>query len=255
MDELLNKKNLNLLKELTLSNFKLRNEGSVLGIFWYLLNPLLMLIVLYFIFSKNIGSSIQNYAFYVLIGVIQWNFFSSSTSDGMLSFERYKELVKKVNFPRELLVISSVFNIFLSHLIEWGLLLILLIFISGITYNLIFLPIILLLELILSLTLSLILSVAISYYRDIEGIWKNVLFVGWFLTPIFYAKEIIPNKFSFINIINPLTHIITFARTISINNKQIDLLILSFIFLCLIILFILSYIIFKKLVINVAERI
>jgi len=254
MTKIFTKRNLNLLYELTISSFKLRNEGSILGLLWYLLNPLLTLIVLYVVFSKNIGGSIPNFTFYVLIGIIQWNFFSFSTHDGMISLERYKDLIKKTNFPRELLVVSSVLTLFIAHLIEWSLLLIILTYFLGLSFNLFLLPLILILQIILSLILSFILAGLFSYYKDVQNIWRTLLFIGWFLTPIFYLKEIIPAPFYFINYINPITHILNFTRIILLEKTMPDLFLLLFIYLIFIFLLAISYKIFKKLVVNVAER-
>lgn len=255
MTDLFKKKNLNLLREIIFSNFKLRNEGSFFGIFWYLLNPILMLGVLYLIFSKNIGASIENFAIYVLIGIIQWNFLSSSTIDGMLSLEKYSELIKKVNFPRELLVIGSVLNLFLSHIIEWFLVIILIAFLVGLSYNILLFPFILLTQLVLSLMISFFLSAFFSYYKDIQNLWKLFLFIAWFLTPIFYLSSMIPERFSFINSINPMTQIISFTRHVFLNKSSPELIPFIITFLILFILLLISYFVFKKMIINIAERI
>ena len=249
------RKNINLLKELTISNFKLRNEGSILGILWYLINPLLMLTVLYVVFSKSVGSSIEHYAFYVLIGVIQWNFFSASTTDAMYSIESYSIMIRKVPFRKELLILGVVTNIFLSHLIEWVLMLTLIIIILGISNAFILLPIIILMQLMLSITISLTLGIIITYYRDIKNIWRNIIFIAWFLTPIFYLKSAIPKSFSFINSINPMTWIISFTRTILIDKAFPTLSETIIIFVSLAILLIICLIIFRKFSINMAERI
>jgi ABC-type polysaccharide/polyol phosphate export permease len=254
-DCLWSKENINLLKELTISNFKLRNEGSILGVLWYLINPLLMLIVLYLVFSKSIGSGIENYALYVLIGVIQWNFFSSSTIEGMLSIETYALMIRKVNFPKEILVISAVCNIFLSHLIEWIIFLIFLGVIMGFSKAIILLPLIIIVQIILSIAVALLLGVLLSYYRDIKNIWRNLLLVCWFLTPIFYLKEMVPKELIFINNVNPMTWIINFSRTILLEGKISNLWNIIILLILVSTLLGISFFVFKKLAVNMAERV
>src|SRR4030043_292518 len=95
--------------------FKLRNEGSYLGIIWYLLSPLFFFTLLFFIFNERIGSNIQNYPLYLLIGIIMFNFFQSVTSEAATIILTNRGLIKSIKFPRESLVLSNLLRALFSH--------------------------------------------------------------------------------------------------------------------------------------------
>ena len=138
---LFTKRSLNLIKELTIAEFKLRDQGSVLGFLWTLLHPLLVFIVLYFLFSKWTGRFVEDYKGYLLIGIVQWNFFASTITYAMDVLVRRRELVKSLNFPKEILVLSTVMTGLISHILEF-LVLFTFLFIIGNTFTLkaLFLP-------------------------------------------------------------------------------------------------------------------
>src|SRR4030042_3140482 len=90
---------LDLSLEIAKSSFKLRNEGSYLGIFWYLLNPLLLFLLLLLVFSDRLGNSIPSYPLYLLLGIVIFNFFQQATTESTKIIVRdYGELIKSINF-------------------------------------------------------------------------------------------------------------------------------------------------------------
>ena len=98
-------KTFNLSFQLAKANFKLRNEGSYLGVFWYLLNPLLTFILLFFIFSNSTGAGIENYALYLLLGVIIFNFFQQTTTEAtQIILKQYHYLIKSIIFDKEFII-------------------------------------------------------------------------------------------------------------------------------------------------------
>lgn len=214
-------RNLNLIKELTIADFKLRDQGSVLGFLWTLLHPALMFTVLYLIFSKWTGTKVDNFAAFLLVGIVQWNLFAMATENALKSIVVKRELVKEINFPKEILVISSVLTVFLSYAGELFILLILLFFILGnkLSPTILFLPGVVLIEIFLILGVSFITSSFFVFWRDIDRIWSILLKIGFFATPIFYPISIIASDKQIWLFLNPMTQLINAARGAIIYEK------------------------------------
>ena len=110
------KKGLNLAVVLAKMEFKLRNEGSYLGIFWYLLNPILTFFVLLIVFGNKLGQNIPNYSLYLLLGIIMFNFFRQVTIESTKIIQDNRWLIKSINFPREILINSIILKTLFSHI-------------------------------------------------------------------------------------------------------------------------------------------
>jgi ABC-type polysaccharide/polyol phosphate export permease len=241
--------------QLAITDFKLKNEGSFLGLLWYVFNPILLFTLVYFVFNNNLGSNIHYYSLYLLLGILMFNFFQSITLESIRTIINENHyLIKSINFPRESLVIAIVIKNIFSHLIEILLFGILLAF-FGINFLNIFLYLIILFFFSLFLIgLSLILSSATVYVVDLDNIWNFATKLLLFATPIFYVIE--NNIYLFYaNLINPLFYYLSFARDIIIYNSIPELYIIYGSILFSIIFFILGIFIFKKLNKRMAELI
>ncbi|MEI7810113.1 MAG: ABC transporter permease [bacterium] len=205
--------------QLAKAEFKLRNEGSYLGIFWYLLNPILMFASLFFIFSDRLGNHIEKYPLFLLLGIIMFNVFQSTTLEATSSIIKgYQHLIKSINFPRESLVLSIVLKNIFSHSFELLLFCVALIYfhvsLLGIFYYvLIFIPFA-----IFIFGFSLAISVLTVFFVDMDNIWIFAVRIIWLGTPIFYAIENQTRLFVF-NLFNPLYYFITMARDLVIYNR------------------------------------
>jgi len=248
------KRYLNLTKSLSVSEFKLRDQGTVLGFLWTLLYPLSMFLVLYVIFSKWMGTHVENFPSYLLVGIVLWNFFTTSTTNALDIITRKAQLVKNLNFPKTILVISSVLSIFMSFLLEFGILLIFLVFL-GIRYTpaILYFPVIIIIELTFALAVSFFLASFHVYYRDIKRIWAILVMLGFFLTPIFYPLSIISQAKQKIMLLNPMLHIITSARDCLLYQKQPPIVSLCIVLLAGIVLLGLGYFVFRKMEDKFAE--
>jgi len=224
MKQYISKKNRALLSELVRTDFKLRYQGSVLGYAWSLLRPLLMFVILYVVFTKflKIGSDIQHYPVYLLLGIVLWNFFNEMTAQSLTSIVARGDLIRKIRIPRWIIVFSSS----ISALINLGLNLVVIaafIAINGIdlTVSLAWLPLILLEIYIFGLGLSLFLAAAYVRYRDVSYIWEVILQAGFYLTPILYPLTIIHNvTFQKVLLLNPMAQAIQDARFSVVNQGQ-----------------------------------
>ncbi len=237
------------------AGFKLRNEGSYLGTFWYLLNPLLMFGLLLLIFSNRLGNNISNYPLYLLLGIIMFNFFKQITVESTRIIVReYDGTIKSINFPREAIVAGVVLKNIFSHLFEILLIIILLLIFKISLIGIIFYVLILVFFCFFVFGFSLILSSLTVYFVDLDNIWNFVVRLLWFGTPIFYAIEGQARLF-YLNLFNPLYYFITIARDLIIYLKVPELWMIlvaigySFLFLFL------GLIIFNKLKIKFAERV
>ena len=171
----LNRKNRILLAELTKTDFKLRYQGSILGYLWALLRPLMMFAILYIVFAKllKIGSDIPHYPVYLLCGTTMWSFFTECTSQGIQAIVNRGDLLRKISFPKYIVVVSATLTAVINMLIN---LVVVIIFalINGVTPTwswLIAIPAILQLYL-LSLGIAFLLGSINVKYRDITSIWE-----------------------------------------------------------------------------------
>ncbi len=201
------------------AEFKLKNEGSYLGILWYLLNPLLMFSLLLFIFSQQLGKNIEHYPLYLLFGIILFNLFRIVTTESTRVIYEHRLLIKSTKFPIEALVGALIFKALFSHIFE----IIVFVFTLWVFHipivNIIFyLPILLCLTLFLY-GFALVLASLTIYFMDLENIWAFMVQVLWFLTPIFYAAELNSHIF-FVNLFNPMYYFITLGRQIIIYTSH-----------------------------------
>lgn len=225
MRQIFSKQNRALLVELVRTDFKLRYQGSVLGYAWSLLRPLLLFMILYVVFVKflKIGSSIQHYPVYLLLGIVIWNFFLEMTTQSLGSIVGRGDLIRKIRIPRWMIVFSSsiaaVINLFLNMVV-------IVVFMIVNHVNLmitsLWLPLILLEVYLFALGLSLFLSAAFVKYRDINYIWEVVLQAGFYMTPILYPLGLITNlTLQKLIMLNPMAQTIQAARYSTVTHQTI----------------------------------
>lgn len=192
---------------------KLRYRNSFLGFLWTFLEPLLMLSVLYFVFTNIFKSQIENYPIFLLLGLIIWYMFSRSTTMGLSSLLDKGSILQKVYFRREIVVISSVLAAFIImgfEFLAFGVFVAVFHFTPPATALL--LPVLLIDLFVLSLGISLLLSVLNVYFRDIKFIWQFLLQAGFFLSPIIYnLNTFSPTMISILKI-NPLVSLFDIAH-------------------------------------------
>lgn len=253
---LFSKKNLRILKEIAISDFKVRYQNSILGYFWTLIKPLLLFAVLYVVFSVFMRFPVENYQLYLLLGVIIWNFFAEATSIALRAFETKQALITKVYFPRIIIVIASTLTSFLTFLLNMIVFFVFL-YLSDINFSFnFFFFIIYIFELyFIILSVSLVLSVLYIKFRDISHIWDVLLQIGFWLTPIIYPVFLIPENYHRFIYLNPMARVIEYSRAIFIKSHipAADLNIVLLIMMTVMILF--GIIIFRRLNQTIPENI
>lgn len=204
-----------LIKILTISDLKVKYQSSVLGFAWSMLNPLLLMIVLYSVFSNVFRMTEDHFALYLLIGIISWRFIANGTNSAMSSIVGKSSLVTKIYIPREALVLSTVLSAFISSLLEFLVLVPLLIFLgAGLSFYVLLFPFIHIIYFLLVYGISLILASLYVYYRDLTQIWDVLMQIGFFLSPIVYPLSTVPAKYSGYYMLNPMTIIIQMYRDV-----------------------------------------
>lgn len=236
------------------AEFKLRNEGSYLGILWYLLNPILMFGLLFLVFNDRMGGGISDYPLYLLVGIIMFNFFQSTTGEATKSIiEVHRGVIRSINFPKESLILALVIKNLFSHFFEVLLLLLLIILLKGSILGIIFYPFILVFFCLFVFGVSAVLSSLTVYFVDMQNIWTFVVRLIWLATPIFYAIDG-QTKLFYLNLLNPMYYFITLARDIIIH-LNIDGNVVWGAFLYSLLFFLAGIIIFGRLKSNFAEKI
>lgn len=213
-----------LLKQLVITDFKLRYQGSVLGYFWSLFKPLLMFGVLYVVFTYIIptGKDVPYFSAYLLLGIVIWTFFSEATLMGLGSIVGRGDLIRKVSISKMSIVIASVLSAGVNFLLNMIVVFIFMIA-SGadITWSLMpFIPLLLIELILLVLGISLILAALYVRFRDFAPIWEIILQVMFYATPIIYPLTFALNaspRVAEILSLNPLTQIIQDMRYILIT--------------------------------------
>lgn len=193
---LLDKKNRVLLYELVKTDFKLRYQGSFLGILWSVLKPLLLFAVMYTVFVRflKFTDGTPQYPIVLLLGISLWSFFSEATNVGMNSIVGRGDILRKINFPKYIIVLSAM----MSSLISLSINLIVVIafaFFSGIDFTslVLLVPLNILQLFVLAFGLALFLSTLYVKFRDIGHIWEVVLQILFYSMPIIYPITLVAN--------------------------------------------------------------
>lgn len=202
-----------LIKILTVADLKLRYRSSTLGFAWTMLNPFLMMLVLYTVFYNVFKMKEQNLALYLLIGIVTWRFLANGTLCSIGAIVHKSSLVTKIYIPRQILVFSSVLSCFISSLLEFAVLMLLLP-VLGVKVSLYFcvFPLVHIIYLLMVYGISLALAALFVYYRDLQQIWDVLLQAGFFLSPIVYPISTVPEEYLRYYMLNPVTAVMQIYR-------------------------------------------
>jgi ABC-2 type transport system permease protein len=220
-----NRKSRVLLKELVKTDFKLRYNGSVLGMLWSVLKPLLLFAIMYVVFIHflKFGAGIPHFAVSLLLALTLWSFFSEATSQGMQAIVSRGDLIRKIKFPKYIVVVSAT----VSALINLGIsLIIVLIFsvINGVDFHwhILFVPLVILELYVLALALAFLLASIYVRFRDIGHIWDILMQGAFYATPIIYPITMVAAVSSTAAkalLLNPMAQIIQDARYLVVTDS------------------------------------
>lgn len=256
----MNKNDLDLYKQFVKTTFKMRYKGSLLGFFWVLLKPFFMFLILFIIFSHT-SSSIggltqQQYAVYLLSGLIVYTFFNEGMIWGMGSIMERAELIVKINFKRDVVVASSLSMALINFSINLLIVLVVALILK-INISLVGLAYILFIGFTMFLSLygvSFFTSIWLVHVRDLQHIMELVLQLLFYASAVFFPVEMIPENYRFIVYYNPVARFVKAVREALIFGEITDL---KFVLLALtvsIVLVVLGRLYFSKHIKKVAEH-
>ena len=225
--EILNRKNRILLNELTKTDFKLRYQGSVLGYLWAIIRPMLLFGILYIVFAKflRFGDEIPHYPVYLLTGTVLWSFFTECTNQGIQSLILRSDLMRKIAFPKWIIVLSATTTAFINLLINLTVVIIFAIA-SGVSFSLTWLIVpFLILELyILAFGIALFLGSLNVKFRDVGSIWEVLLQALFYAIPIIYPLSMVATYNTFaakLIMLNPIAQVVQDIRFSLITNETV----------------------------------
>ncbi|EHJ56176.1 hypothetical protein HMPREF9318_00678 [Streptococcus urinalis FB127-CNA-2] len=227
--ELFSKKNRILLKELVKTDFKLRYQGSAIGYLWSILKPLLMFTIMYMVFIRflRLGGTVPHFPVALLLANVIWSFFSEATGMGMVSIVMRGDLLRKLNFSKNTIVLSAVLGALINFIIN---LVVVLIFsiINGVSISpYAYMSVFLFIELlVLAVGIALILSTAYVYYRDLAQVWEVLMQAGMYATPIIYPITFLSDQHLLaakILMLNPLAQMIQDFRYLLIDRANVTI--------------------------------
>ena len=230
-------------------------KHSFLGVLWSFVNPLLQIIVYAIVFPLIMRNNIEYYVVFMVCGLIPWNYFSTVINRASFTMIENGNIIKKVYFPSEILPLSVVTSetvtflissiIIVAFTIGYGL---------GITINIVFYPILLVIQFILLLGISLFVSSITVYFRDLQHFIGVLLQLFFYATPIVYSIDAIPENFTWIFKFNPMTYIIEGYRDIFYYQTTPEMGSLLIVLVIGILLCITGYLLFNKLQKKFAEE-
>ncbi|GAB2025284.1 ABC transporter permease [Lactovum odontotermitis] len=221
-----------LLKGLVKTDFKLRYQGSFIGYLWSILKPILLFLVMYMVFVRflRLGGLVPHFPVALLLGITLWNFFGESTSIGMTTIVARGDLLRKISFPKPILILAVVMN----ALINFGISLIVVIIFAvwnGVHFSWTLIAVIpLSVELVMfTLGVALLLSTIYVYFRDLAPVWEVVMQAGFYATPIIYPisqiTDVMPGSagqtIARIVMLNPMAQIVQdFRYVLTYSNNM-----------------------------------
>ena len=194
-------------------DLKVRYKRSVLGFLWTLLNPLITIAIFSMVFSRIFSAFYHEYKLYMFSGVLIWNFFSIASFQGLGSLISGGGIIRKMAVPKLVFPVAAVCSNFVNFVFSLLALGIFIPLVGGkFSFALLWLLVALPLLLMFTVGLSLLTSTATVFLRDIRDMWEPILMVWFFLTPVFYPRSVVPQKYYALLRFNPMLSILELCR-------------------------------------------
>lgn len=206
------------LRGLISKDFKVRYRNMSLGIFWSLVNPIVMMSVLTFVFTVILPNRQPYFPLFVLMGLLPFNFFTLAWATGTNSIIENASLVKKVRFERSLLPISVVLANALHYLIQLALLLVGSAIFLGVNVHWLWLPVLVALQVIFVCGMALLSSALDVYFRDMRYVVESSNLLLFWVVPIFYGFNDIGQEYAWIYQVNPIAAVTLMNRTVLLGG-------------------------------------
>ncbi len=239
---------------LTQKEIKVRYKNSVLGYVWSILHPLAFAFVFYLTFKVFMKVPIENYPLFLISGLFPWQWFSNTVGSSVLVLLDNASLIKKLNFPREVIPLSSVMNHTFHFLLSIPVVM-LFMYIYGKELSglmLILMPLLLLIQLLITYGLALFLSSIHLFFRDTDRLVSIILTLLFYFTPVVYSESMIPESYRALLYLNPLAILIVSWRNLFLRGFIDPSYLLSSLVYAILI-FLIGYATFRRLSWRFAE--
>lgn len=234
---------------LSLSYIKARYKQTVLGTGWALVQPAVLMLTVIFVFPMiaNITPAMKPYSLFVFVGFWLWTFFSNSLSFSIPNLVSNTSLLRKIYFPREILIVAAVVPSLLDFALALAILIVMMIYFGiHLTFFILLLPILFFIFILFTLGLSFLGAIANVAFRDVSKFLPIMLQILFFATPIIYSFDNVRSSYILFYKLNPLTGIIDSFRSIIIHGRIDHPFSLAYATGASIAIFLAGYYIFKK---------
>ncbi len=208
-----------LMMQLISRDFNTKYKKSVLGVMWSLLNPILTMTVQYVVFSHIFRFQIENYAVYLLTGIVFFNGMSETTTNGLYSIVGNAGLITKVYVPKYIYPVSKVLSASINTVLSLIPLIVVALFTGlPLTPAMLLIPIGLVFLIVFEIGLSMVLASGMVFFRDVQFLWSVFTMMWMYLTPILYPLSTLPAILQKLMKFNPMYYFIEFFRTLVIDG-------------------------------------
>ncbi|MDP2891918.1 MAG: ABC transporter permease [Bacillota bacterium] len=209
-----------LLSELVKRDIKIKYKGSILGIVWSVLSPLLMMLVMAAVFSLIFHFDIPHYVVYLLTGQVFFSFMVEATTLSMQSILGNGSLLRKVYVPKYIFPLSKI----ISTMVNLAFIMVAVFIVMAIdgvpfSWSLLMIPVAVFYLFLFTLGLGLLLAAAVVFFRDIAHIYGVFVTAWMYFTPIFYRVDLIPPQYQIIFKLNPMYHYVSYFRMIILEGR------------------------------------
>ncbi|UCF35984.1 MAG: ABC transporter permease [Acidobacteriota bacterium] len=239
------------LRTLIVRDLKSRYVGSLIGFFWSVIHPLVLLISYTFVFQiilkvRPLTPATDNFAVFVFCAILPWLYFQETVTRSCGCVVDQSVLIKKTLFPSEILPVSLAFSNLVAHVIGLAILMVLLLWYGLLTWTVVFVPVYLVALMLLALGLGWLVAALQVFLRDTIQVLSVVMVFWFWFTPIFYSVEQVPAVLQPLIRLNPLTAIVEGYRSLLLEGRLPEVSQLLFVFLPAIVLFILGGWVFRN---------
>jgi lipopolysaccharide transport system permease protein len=212
-----------LVENLISRNLKIRYRKSILGMFWTLLIPAGLAAIYYIVFYYVLKVNVENYLLVIICGIVPWTFFANAIGGGTEVLVTNYGLLNKVPLPPHSVVFSDVCTHFLNLILGLPVIFIMKIVMSvGFSFKLIQLFPLLVALFLMAYALALILSIIYVYFRDLKYLVGLVIQFWFYMTPVMYSAEMIPEKFRFLLYLNPIGSLFVGLKKSVVTNDWMN---------------------------------